>query len=464
MRSEKRLRRRAVVPALGVVVGVAAGTATVSWSHATAGRASVESRAVFEITHLPHLLTAARDQVELEYDVHCAVPGDELAETDCDVSGTVFARALGGDAFAEVPLERRSRDGLRQLTTPVPDALAHSTRGFEYYAVLEAAELGERTVVPAGGAAAPHVSRPLGRVVEIDLGRHAFGRDRRSGVRIASASWGDGPTEAGLEQGRNLAPIGASSFDVDSRGNVLILDQAHRRVLRWQRGTKTPGRVPVSVNGTVADLAVADDGSMFVLETTAPPGTNPRVRRFDDGGRELETIEAAERAPSQIRIDEGGNPVVLGGASHHWLPVMVGGTAASPGEQLRRGRAGRRFAGAVEVVVFRHENEVRLALVAGQIITRSWRLTSDTPLAEVQLAEPYGQRLVLVVRIYDAGDDEFAVLVLGHNGLVDRFSLDSTDWAETAPLGRFRLAGRSLFRLGSTPSQAFVDRFDLEVR
>ena len=97
-------------------------------------------------------------------------------------------------------------------------------------------------------------------------------------------------------------------------------------------------------------------------------------------------------------------------------------------------------------------------------MTRSWRLTSATPLAEVQLAEPIGQRLVLVVRMYEDDVDEFAVLTLDRKGLVDRFTLDAADWAETAPLSRFRLVGKSLYRLGSTPAGAFVDRFDLEVR
>jgi hypothetical protein len=462
MRSEKRLRRRTVAPVIGVVLGVAAGVATVSWSPAAA--TIIEAPAVFDVTHLPPLLTLASDPVELAYDVHCARPGDEAADAGCDVTGTVFARPVGSRSFAELPLELRSRDGLRQLATGIPGTLAGSPRGFEYFAVVDAPELGERLVLPAAGAAAPHVSRRLEDSVEIDLGRYALGRDRRSGVRIASAGWGDGPADAGLEQGRNLPAIGASAFDVDAQGNVLVLDQAHRRVLRLRRGAKVPARVPVSIDGTLADLAVAGDGSMFVLETTAPFGRHPIVRRFDDAGRELEAIEAAERSPSQIRLDAQGL-VVLGGASHHWLPVMVDGIPASPTEQLRRGRAGRRFAGGAEVVVLRHDNEIRAALVSGQTVTRSWRVTSDTPLAEVQLAEPYGQRLVLVVRVYQDGvGDEFAVLVLDRNGLVDRFALDAADWAEAAPFGRFRLKGRSLYRLGSTPSGAFVDRFDLEVR
>jgi hypothetical protein len=267
----------------------------------------------------------------------------------------------------------------------------------------------------------------------------------------------------GLEQGRNLPPIGASAFDVDAAGTVVVLDQAHRRLLRWRNGAHVPARVPLSVAGTLADMAVGNDGSVYVLESTAEPGRNPLVRRFDDAGRELEAVETAERTSSQIRMSPNG-ALVLAHPSHHWMPVAVDGVPASRTEQRRHGRSSRALRGGGEIVVFRYANELRVALISGRSMTRSWRLTSDTPLAEVQLAEPLGQRLVLVVRLYDDGVDEFAVLILDRRGLVDRFTLDPADWAETAPLGRFRLVARSLYRLGSTPAGAFVDRFDLEVR
>jgi hypothetical protein len=89
---------------------------------------------------------------------------------------------------------------------------------------------------------------------------------------------------------------------------------------------------------------------------------------------------------------------------------------------------------------------------------------SPEQLGEVQLAEPLGNRLVVVVRVYDERSDEFRVLVLDRRGLVQQFAVDSADWAETAPLSRFRLMGGSLYQLGSNPSGAFVDRYDLEVR
>ena len=89
---------------------------------------------------------------------------------------------------------------------------------------------------------------------------------------------------------------------------------------------------------------------------------------------------------------------------------------------------------------------------------------SPEQLGEVQLAERLGDRLVVVIRMYDENSDEFRVLVLDRRGLIQEFAVESADWAETAPLSRFRLTGGSLYQLGSNPSGAFVDRYDLEVR
>ena len=147
-------------------------------------------------------------------------------------------------------------------------------------------------------------------------------------------------------------------------GTVSVLDQAHRRLLRWHKGAREPVRVPLSISGTIADLAVGNDGSTYVLESTAEPGRNALVRRFDDAGRELEAIETAERTSSQIRMARDGAHV-LGHPSHHWMPVTVGGVPASREAQLRRGRAGRRCERAAEVVLFRHANEIRVAMISG---------------------------------------------------------------------------------------------------
>ena len=463
MRPGKPSCRLWIVPIVGVVLGSFAGVASVTLASAAAQQDGIAQHAVLDATHLPPLLTIAGERVELAYDVHCAVGDSEDAEAGCDIRGAVFIRPAGDEAFERVALSARSGEGRRQLVAHVPASFSQRPDGFEYYAVIEAPELAERVVVPAGGAYAPHVSRLLENRVDVALGRHAFGSGRRGGARLAFAAWGNGATQVGLEPGRNFGPIGASAFDVDAAGTVVVLDQAHRRLLRWRKGTRVPAHVPISVRGTLADMAVGNDGSTYVLESTAELGRHPLVRRFDDAGRELEAVETAERTASQIRMAPSG-PLVLGHPSHHWMPVTVDGTPASRAVQLRHGRAGRELQGGGEIVLSGHANELRVALISGRTMTWSLLITSDTPLAEAQLAEPIGQRLVLVVRLYEDRVDEFVVLLLDRKGLVDRFTLDPADWAETAPLGRFKLVGRSLYRLGSTPTGAFVDRFDLEVR
>jgi hypothetical protein len=278
---------------------------------------------------------------------------------------------------------------------------------------------------------------------------------------VVEAAWGEGPSEVGLEQGRNLPQVGASAFDVDRDGTVHVLDEAHRRLLRWRPGSRVPQQVPLAINGTLADLSVADDGTIHVLESTGAAG-RPALRIFEANGAPEAEAEIAERG-AHVRIGPRG-PVVLQYPSSQWMPVAIDGRPLSPAAQRGAGRAGRQLTGGGEVVVLRRENEIRVAVLDARAVLRAWRITSETPLAEVQLADPLRNRLVVVVRVYTDDRDEFVVLELGREGLRRSFSLDSADWAETSPLGRFRLVGSSLYQLGSTPAGIFVDRFDLGAR
>jgi hypothetical protein len=444
----------------GLVAGGLAGVATVSTI--AAGQSPGAPHAVLDVAHLPPLLTVAGEARRLVYETYCLAAGVESAEERCSVSGTLYARSRGEATFRRIVLEETG--GVRGgLGTDLPADL-DGTSVLEYYAVFRSPDVETPVIAPPGGASAPSVSRRLDDPVDVELGAHVFGGARRSGERVAFARWGDGPHEVGLESGRNVHPIGAAAFDVDSSGSIALLDQVNRRMLRWApRGSRVASRTPLSVNGTIGDIALAGDGSFYVLETTSLDGRPPLVRRFDDAGRELDAVESGERGPAQIRIGPDG-PIVLQRPSHQWMPVAVGGIAAAPTTQRQRGRAGRLLRSGAEVVLLRHENELRVALLAGERVMRAWRITSATALGEVQLAEPLGSRFVVVVRVYDDRSDEFAVLLLDRRGLVSRTTVGSAEWAEGAPLGRFRLAGRTLYRLGSSPAGAFVDRFELEVR
>jgi hypothetical protein len=371
----------------------------------------------------------------------------------------VYLRNGPNDTFRPLRLEPTSVDGLRRLTAAVPADVV-GARGFEYYAELEAAGDTNRVLVPAGGADAPHRSLTLANPTEVNLGVHAFG-SVASGLRIVSAPWGDGPASVGLESGRNLPAIGASAFDISADETVSLLDEAHRRVLHWQSSAAGPTRVPLSIDGHLADMSRDEDGSFYVLESGARPGRTPLVRHFDSAGRELDAVETAERGASQVRIGPDG-PVVLQQPSHQWMPVAHRGALVPPRDQRRNGRIGRPLRSGAEVVVLRRQHDVLAALITNRGMVGSWRVTSETPLAEVQLAEPIGRRFVLVVRVYADSASEFVVLVLDRHGVVRTFSTPTDEWAEATPLGRFRIAGSRLYRLGSDATGAFVAAYDLE--
>ncbi len=463
MRRSLDAHRVRLASLLGILVGGIVGiVASALTGAAVAQHVPAPPQAVLEATHLPPLLTLPGEPSTLTYEVHCVPAELEDPEQACDTSGSVYVRATGGTAFSTVPLEPSASNGLRQLTAAVPAEIAARPGGFEYYAELRSAATGGSVTTPSGGADAPNRSLPLIDAVDVSLGSHSFGSTSH-GDRIASATWGDGPFDAGLEKGKSTGAIGASAFDVDRSGTVTLLDEAHRRLLRWARGATTPARVPISVDGRLADMILGDDGSVYVLESVAGPGQRPLVRRFDEYGRELDAVQTAERTPSQIRLGPIG-PVVLQQPSGQWMPVTIDGSPLSPERQRRAGSNGRPLRGGGEVVVLRRGTEIRVAAVVNGRVQRGWRITSRTPVAEVQLAQPLGRRLVLVVRLYTESSAEFAVLILDQHGLVRRFALDPADWAEMAPLGRFRMVDGSLYRLGSDPNHAFVDRFDLEVR
>jgi len=455
--SHSRLTR-----ASGVFAGALAGIVTVVLAGTALAHRIVEPAAkpLLEATHLPPLLTTRGETIELRYDVYCARSEAEV-DTPCTADGTVFVRAGGTGTFQEIAVreERGASEGRYVALLPV--AIARSMSGFSYYAVFRSDENDVIATLPAGGSAAPQRSLPLGRSIAVALGAHSFGSEREADARVAEAAWGTGAAEAGLEQGRNLTPIGGSAFDIEEDGTVVVLDEANKRLLRWRENGEMPDAVPLAINGTLADMSIGKDGMVYVLETAGMHG-KPLLRTFGRDGASKTTSAVAER-PSQVRVGPDG-PVVFQSPSAQWMPAAREGHPVGVSAQISAGESGRPFSDGRKIVVLRSGNEVRVALVGSAGVQRAWLVKSETPLAEVQLAEPHGTGVVFVTRVFTDDRDEFVVLVLDRRGIVKRFALDSADWAETAPLSRFRLRGASLYQLGSTPAGLFVDRFDLEVK
>jgi hypothetical protein len=442
--------------AAGIVAGVAGGIALTSVSAASVPSAAPPG--LIETAHLPPVLTLPGEAIRLRYALVCSPREDGLP---CAGSGVVHVRAGQEGPFRELVLQRGEESKEGRYFVDLPAEVASSREGFSYYAVLRDDAAGAPVTVPSGGAAAPQRSFPLLHAVEVELGAHMFGRLRRRDARVVDAPWGSAIGEAGLAGSRELGFAGPSSFDVGPGAVVTVLDQVNGRLQRWVGGRATA--TPVAVSGGLADLAVEPDGTVDVLEPPNRETPAPVLRSFGRDGMLEWAQRLSDRTWAKLELGPDG-PIVQQQPSEQWLPVAVGGVPLDRVSQAEQGRTGRPHAQGREVVVQRvGAGELRLAETAGKAIVRAWRVTSATPLGEVQLAAPFGSRVVVVVKTYIDERDEFLVLVLDRSGLVRRFALEPAQWAEAAPLARFRLAGSALYQLGSTPKGAFVDRFDLEV-
>ena len=441
--------------AAGIVAGVIGGIALTSVSAASGPTPAAPG---VDAVHIPPVLTRAGEPVTLRYAIVCA-PRDD--GEPCDGSGSVFVRAGEGGAFQQLTLKRGEDSSDGRYFVDLPREIASSREGFSYYAILRLGANGTTVTVPAGGSAAPQRSVPVRDAAEVALGPHVFGRDRAPDERVVEAAWGSEVGEAGLAGSRGLGFAGPSSFDVAADGSVAVLDQVNRRVEHWSRvGVKSTS---LEVSGGLADFALEPGGVIDVLEPPNRVSPAPILRSFRGDGTLRWAQRLSDRTWAKLAAGPTG-PVVQQQPSEQWLPVAEHGAALDRAAQAGRGRPGRPFANGREVVVERvGSGELRLAELVGDAVVRSWRIISATPLGEVQLAEPHGNRLVVVTKTYTDDRSEYVVFVLDRSGIVDRFAVESLEWAESAPLGRFRLAGSSLYRLGSTRAGLFVDRFDLEV-
>src|SRR5262245_55447827 len=445
--------------AAGIAAGILGGIALTPGSAGNLVAPAAEQ--FIDAAHLPPALTLPGEPVTLRYAIVCTPRDDGLP---CEGSGDVFVRPGQSGVFRRLALQRGADSTDGRYFIRVPADIASDRDGFSYYAVLRDGSTGAEMTLPTGAAAAPQVSVPMRKTISVDLGTHEFGLTRQSDARVVESKWGSAVGQAGLAGSRELGFTGPSAFDVEASGAVTMLDQVNRRLQRWQNGRVSA--TDADVSGGLADLAVEPDGTVDVLEPPNRVSPSPMLRKLGRDGALKWTQRLSDRTWSKLDAGPDG-PVILAAPSEQWMPAAANGVPLDRATQAKRGEPGRPTRAGHEVVVDRiGDDELRLAETAGHTDTviRSWRVTSSTPLGEVQLAEPLGNRLVVVLKTYMGDRAEYVALLLDGAGALHRFSVDAAEWAESAPLARFRLAGGSLYHFGSTPSEAFVERFDLEVQ
>src|SRR5262249_12923959 len=334
----------------GLLAGTAGGIVGIALlGGGGSGGAQSDEATYMPAAHVPPLLTLPGEGVTLRYAIVCPPAGGDGSGA-CDAAGNIYLRTGRTGAFERLPLSRGPDSAAGRYVLDVPERIA-SSRRFSYYAVLSDAANGARLVVPSGGADAPQTSYRLENPGTVDAGVHAFGSTRAAAARVLRARWGTGPGEAGLSGGPTSLRIGPSSFDVTPDGTVTLLDGFNKRIERW-RGGRAVSTAPVDVPAATNDLAVAGDGTIYVLDGRSAPGSTPLLQTFSPAGALIQARHVADRTWSQLRMGPRG-PIVHQEPSEQWMPARDGATPLDRPAQARAATSGRPLPDGAQLVVLR---------------------------------------------------------------------------------------------------------------
>ena len=435
-----------------------AGAALSLATTVVAGSRSPSAPPVLEATHLPPLLTAPGERRRPRATTLLRRRGGVDDRSPCTSTGSVFVRPLGAvDPFAGVPLDERSAaTGAAAAHVPesprLPPRASSTTPSCERVAVRD-------MTLPAGGAAAPHRSVPLGSTVEVDARRARFGRDaaRRARRQRGGGRGRRGRTRTRPEPRRRSA---ASAFDVDADGTVYVLDEANRRVLRWRVGAHSaPHAVPSRSTERSPTCRSRPTGrSTFWSRPRRSDAARPTLRLLwaSSSGRRDRRANAA-----QIRNGPDG-AVVLQQPSNQWMPRRRRRRRRSPlkasaGWSLRApAPSGGEWSCSGEAM-----RSASRSCRGG--VRRSWRDHERHALgrgaargAARQASRARRARLHRQARTSSRSRPRTPTGSCS----------GSPSTRRTGPRrrrsGASDSSGNSLYQLGSTPAGAFVDRYDLE--
>jgi hypothetical protein len=432
----------------GLAVGLLAGTTLFASSVGGAASRADERAGLVDVLHSPPLLAERGQPVQLRYDAVC---GADDRGTTCPVTGRVYVRPASQQTYERIPLTSDGDSGL--TATLSPDVGADGS--ISYYAEIADGLGGLTTTVPAGGAAAPQRTWFPSEMTPVGLGRHVFGRVRAVDGAVLKGRWGSGPGAFGLVTGREQATIGPSAFDVEPDGSVVVLDQLNRR-LAFMKPDGGLVNVPIKFTGAEGDLAIDGQGSIFVLDH----GAAAAVHRFTSAGIPTGDVSVSGRGPDMLRAGASGM-FAHSYPGDIWIPVSRGAELVDAGQQAAGARAGLDMGGGTDVVVRGGGSEALFALVRADRVVHAWRVSSATNFGEIQLAQAYGNGLLVVARVWTDTQAEFVALVLSPTGVDQSFSIQAGEWAESAALSRFRLHGSSLYQLRSTPDGVEIVTYDL---
>jgi hypothetical protein len=401
-----------------------------------------------EIYYTPPVLVREGEKVLMPLHVVCATKGGR----PCRAKLTLATRA-GPQALWVRTTTEASGLVLFDLTSPAARAVRGDPSGrvsFYLRATARGGGPGPSVSVPDRAIATPLSFYVTRRLPVLRVPTAPFGRVRKGAVAL-SLSWGSGPTEAGIELGRESATLGPSSFDVDRNGAIHLVDAIQDRIAVFSGGKLVKqARLPL---GPGAAIAVTDRGVSYVTDRE---GGEAVVRRIDPAGRPGPPVPLGEGIPSQVRT-MGERAFVHLLPLDAWVPVSA--------EDSARPRVGMPVDPDAELLRVGREEFVRLGFASNDRVSDAIELRFDGKVGDVPLAERDDEGgFVAVVHVWrdDPPADQFQVVRATGGGVLSTFAVSDSRFADTPPLSRFRV-GRDghLYQLTTSPRGIRILRFDM---
>lgn len=433
------------VAAVGVVPAIGSGSASGSGS-----KHPPEPARVFELYVRSPVLVRAGEAVRLPVRVVCAM----AAAAPCTSWVRLGTREGPGHPWR---LDKAPAGPALtfDLTGPAARAGAPGGSGRIDFFVRAVGPMGRTASLPLQERASPSSFYVVTRLPRVTAPAIPFGKVR-PGATALFLPWGSGPGHAALEPGRESPTLGPSSFDVDARGQIYLADALQDRIAVF-RGRRLVREVHVPV-GPRADLAATPSGAVFLVDAQGP---NVLVRRIEPSGGTSATLALGAGIPGQVRTNgEQGEVDIL--PLDAWFPVAGGGAGplTSPGFTPGRPMADGQLLGVMSA------SSLRLGTLSNGSVKDAVEVRFSERVAEVALAEPDGHSgywaVVHVWRSHPAPADQYQVVHVVDGRIVDTFAVGDSRFADTPPLGRFRL-GRdgALYQLMTGSQGMRIVRYEL---
>jgi hypothetical protein len=445
-----KLRWRALTGLVAMVL--ASGAWSASYFAASAGPSAGRQRGApgaparaLELFYTPPILVRAGEPIRIPIQVVCAT----VAGSACSAQVTLGTR----EGAAAWRLTRSTGGAGLQFDVTAPAERAATGTGGGSVGFFIKAEGPGGASASLGESSLPLRFYVTGEMPVVALPRIPFGHVR-SPQTVLFLPWGSGPRRAGVQVGRESATLGPSSFDVDGRGRILLLDGLQGREAVFS-GNRLLRETRVGVIGR-GDVAVTPRGVSYVL---AQRRTGLRVQRIDRRGRLASAVPIGKGILSQIRT-AGEQPYADVLPLDAWVPVAA--RAGSAGAQ----RAARPLGSRVGLLSMASGSTVRLGMVRGDGVMNAVELRSSKRFGELALAEPDGQGgYWAVVRVWREGPrpaDQYQVVHERGGRVVESFAVADQRFAGSAPLGRFRLGpDGALYQMMSEQAGLRIVRYDL---